>query len=50
MFLFKGLLDRSSFGGDILARRVPTYFGMIVALFHAHDKGWKVLPRPYVKV
>jgi aromatic ring-opening dioxygenase LigB subunit len=47
--ILQGLLDRSSFGGDILARRVPTYFGMIVALFHANEKGWKVLPRPFNK-
>ncbi|XP_059093022.1 uncharacterized protein LOC131888237 [Tigriopus californicus] len=47
--ILQGLLDRSSFGGDILARRVPTYFGVIVALFHANEKGWKVLPRPFNK-
>ena len=46
---FQGLLDRSSFGGDILSRRVPTYFGMMVALFHGNEKGWKVLPRPFNK-
>jgi len=45
--LLQGLLERSAFGGDILARRVPTYFGMVVALFHANEKGWKVLPRPF---
>jgi len=44
--LLQGLLDRSAFGGDILARRVPTYYGLLVALFHANEKGWKVLPRP----
>ena len=38
-------MDRSAFGGDILARRVPSYFGAVVALFHAIEKGWKVIPR-----
>ena len=27
--LLQGLLDRSAFGGDILSRKAPTYFGMI---------------------
>ena len=47
--LLQGLLDRSAFGGDILSRKAPTYFGMIVALFHGNEKGWKVLPRPFTK-
>ena len=48
-FVLKGILDRTSFGGEVLARRVPTYFGMIVALFQANEKGWKVLPRSFTK-
>nr|XP_040579530.1 uncharacterized protein LOC121128018 [Lepeophtheirus salmonis] len=47
--ILQGILDRSAFGGDIFSRKAPTYFGMIVALFHADEKGWKVLPRPFHK-
>ena len=35
--------------GDILSRKAPTYFGMLVALFHGSEKGWKVMPRPFNK-
>ena len=47
--LLQGLLDRAAFGGDILSRKAPTYCGMIVAIFHGNEKGWKVMPRPFVK-
>ena len=47
--LLQGLLDRSAFGGDILSRKAPSYYGMIVALFHGNEKGWKVLQRQYHK-
>lgn len=43
--ILQGLLDRSSFGGEVLARRIPTYFGVLVALFHGNDRGWKVTSR-----
>ena len=42
----QGLLDRSSFGGEMLARKVPTYFGMMVALFRSNEKGYRVIGRP----
>ena len=44
--LLQGLLDRSSFGGEMLARKVPTYFGMMVALFRSNEKGYRVIGRP----
>ena len=47
--LLQGLLDRATFGGDILSRKTPTYCGMIVAIFHGSEKGWKVMPRPFIK-
>ena len=47
--LLQGLLDRAAFGGDILCRKAPTYCGMIVAIFHGSEKGWKVMPRPFIK-
>ena len=32
-----------------LLTTAPTYCGMIVAIFHGSEKGWKVMPRPFVK-
>jgi hypothetical protein len=43
--ILQGLLDRSNFGGEMLARKVPSYFGMMVALFRANEKGFRVMPR-----
>lgn len=43
--LLQGLLDRSNFGGDMLARKVPTYFGMLVALFRSNEKGYRIIGR-----
>ena len=47
--LLQGLLDKAAFGGDILSHKTPTYEGMLVAIFHKGEKGWKVMPRPFVK-
>ncbi len=44
--LLQGLLDRSRLGGEMLARKVPSYFGMMVALFRTAEKSYRVVPRP----
>ena len=45
--ILQGLLDRSSFGGEVLARRIPTYFGVLVALFRGEDRSYKVRTRNF---
>ena len=41
------LRPRSSFAGEVLARRIPTYFGVLVALFRGEDRSYKVRTRNF---
>ena len=41
--IVQGLATRCSLSGEVLSRSAPGYLGQLAAIFHKHDKGFKLM-------
>ena len=49
--VLQGIAERCGLIGEVLARASPSYMGLLAALFHNKEKGFKVMNNmPYKKV
>ena len=49
--VLQGIAERCGLVGEVLARAAPSYMGLLAALFHNKEKGFKVMNNlPFKKI